>query len=132
MQMTRFLRLVLTADSVSCLGMGTVLTAAAAPLAGLFGLAGSLVSGAGLALLPVGLFILMIARREAVAPIFVYAIIAGNALWVAESLVVAATAPAITLIGTAFVLAQAAIVAVVTALETAGVMRARQVRPSRA
>jgi hypothetical protein len=130
--MTRFLKLVLTADALSCLGMGAVLMAAAAPLADLSGLSGGLVSGAGLALLPVGLFMLIVARREAVAPIFVYAIIAGNALWIAESLVLAANAPRITIIGTAFVLAQAAIVAVLTALETTGVMRARQASPSRA
>lgn len=132
MQMTRFLKLVLTADALSCLGMGALLAAASAPLSDLFGLAGGLVSGAGLALLPVGLFILVVARREAVAPIFVYAIIAGNALWIAESLVVAADAPRITVIGTAFVLAQAAIVAVLTALETMGVIRARQASTSRA
>jgi hypothetical protein len=132
MQMTRFLKLVLAADAVSCLGMGAVLSAAAAPLAGLFGLAGGLVSGAGLTLLPIGLFILIVSRREAVAPIFVYAIIAGNALWIAESLAVAATAPAITWLGTAFVVAQAGIVAVVTALEAVGVMRARQALATKA
>ena len=132
MQMARFLKRVLTADALSCLGMGAVLTAAAAPLADLFGLTGSLVFGAGLALLPVGLFILIVSRREAVAPIFIYAIIAGNGLWIAESLVLAATAPRITIIGTAFVLAQAAFVGVLTALETTGVMRARQASTSRA
>jgi hypothetical protein len=132
MQITRFLKLVLTADALSCLGMGAVLTAAAAPLADLFGLAGGLVSGAGLALLPVGLFILIVARRETVAPIFVYAIIAGNALWIAESLVLAANAPRITIMGTAFVLAQAAIVAFLTAMETTGMMRSRQAPTSRA
>jgi hypothetical protein len=132
MQMTRFLKLVLTADAVSCLGMGSVLRAAAAPLGELFGLAGSLVFGAGLALLPVGLFILIVARRKAVAPILVLAIIAGNALWIAESFVLAANAPRITILGTAFVLAQAAIVAALTALETTGVFRARQASASRA
>jgi len=126
MQMNRFLKHVLTADALSCLGMGAVLAAAAEPLAGLFGLSPNLAFGAGLALLPIGLFILIVARREAVRPMFVYAIIAGNVLWVAESGVVATTSPAITLLGTVFVLAQAAIVAVVTMLETVGVMRARQ------
>ena len=124
MQMTRFLKRTLTVDALSCLGMGAILVAAAEPLGGLFGLTGSLVFGAGLALLPVGLFILIVSRREAAAPIFGYAIIAGNAVWIAESLVLAENAPRITVIGTAFVLAQAAIVAVLTALETLGVMRA--------
>ena len=132
MQISRFLKLVLTADALSCLGMGAVLAAAAAPLADLFGLAGDLVSGAGLALLPAGLFILIVARRETVAPIFVYAIIVGNALWIAESLMLAANAPRITTIGTAFVLAQAAVVAILTAMETTGVMRARQASTQRA
>lgn len=132
MQMTRFLKLVLTADALSCLGMGAVLMAAAAPLAELFGLTGGFTFGAGMALLPVGLFILIVARRETVAPVFVYTIIAGNALWVAESLVVAANAPRITIIGTAFVLVQAAAVAVLTALETMGVARAQRASASRA
>lgn len=132
MQMTRFLKLVLTADALSCLGMGAVLMAAAAPLAELFGLTGGFTFGAGMALLPVGLFILIVARRETVAPVFVYTIIAGNALWVAESLVVAANAPRITIIGTAYVLVQAAAVAVLTALETMGVARAQRASASRA
>ena len=132
MQMTRFLKRVLTADALSCLGMGAVLMAAAGPLADLSGLAGNLVFGAGLALVPVGLFILIVSRRETAAALFVYAIIAGNALWIAESLVLAANAPRITVIGTGFVLAQALIVAVLTALETLGVMRAHQASPSRA
>ena len=132
MQMTRFLKLVLTADALSCLGMGAALMAAAAPLAELFGLADSLMFGAGLALLPIGLFILVVARRETIAPIFIYAIVAGNALWVVESLMLAANAPRITIIGTAFVLAQAAIVAILTALETTGVMRAQRACASRA
>jgi hypothetical protein len=132
MQMTRFLKQTLTADALSCLGMGAVLAAAADPLADLFGLAGGLVSGAGLILLPIGLFILIVARRETAAPIFVLAIIAGNALWIAESLMVAATTPRITMIGTAFVLAQAASVAALTALETSGVIRARRAARSTA
>lgn len=132
MQMTRFLKLVLTADALSCLGMGAVLIAAAAPLAELFGLTGGFTFGAGMALLPVGLFILIVARREAVASIFIYAVIAGNALWVAESLVLAASAPRITIPGMAFVVGQAAIVAILTALETMGVMRAKRACVSRA
>ncbi len=131
MRMTRFLKLVLTADALSCLSMGTALVAATAPLAELFGLAGGLVFGAGLTLLPVGLYILAVALRENVAPVFVFIIIAGNVLWVAESLVVAASTPLITTIGTAFVLIQAAAVVVLTTLEAKGLVRIRRTLTAR-
>ena len=126
MHMTRFLKLVLTADSLSCLGMGAALVTAAAPLSDLFGLAEGLLFGAGLALLPIGLFILAVAARKNMAPPFVHAIVAGNVLWVAASAVLAANAAGATMLGTTFVLAQAAAVAVLTLLETVGAARARR------
>lgn len=126
MHMTRFLKLVLTADALSCLGMGAALATAAAPLSDLFGLAERLLLGAGLALLPIGLFILAVAVRKSAALPFVHAIVAGNVLWVAASAVLAANAAGVTMLGTTFVLAQAAAVAVLTLLETVGAARARR------
>lgn len=126
MQVSRFLKLVLTADALSCLGMGALLTAAAAPLSGLFGLSHDVVFGAGAVLLPIGLFILVIATRRNVTPLFIYTIIAGNVLWVADSLILAGSAPTITAIGTAFVLVQAAAVTVLTVLETVGLARVQR------
>lgn len=120
MPVTRFLKLVLTADALSCLGMGAGLVVAAAPLSPVFGLAEPLLLGAGLALLPIGLFILAVARRRTVMPLSIHSIIVGNVLWVGASLVLAAAAREATTLGIAFVLAQAAAVAVLTLLEARG------------
>ena len=130
MQISRFLKIVLAVDALSCLGMGALLALAAAPLAALFGLPSGLVQGAGLALVPVGLFIGWVASRTRIPALFVWAVILGNVLWVIESLLLAGTANAITAIGTAFVIAQAAMVAALTLAETAGTLRA--MRPAAA
>ena len=126
MHVTRFLKLVLAADALSCLGMGAALAAASAPLSALFGLSEGLLFGAGAALLPIGLFILAVALRKTVAPLFVHAIVAGNVLWVVASAVLAANAAEATAIGTAFVLAQALAVAALTLLEAAGTSRSQR------
>jgi hypothetical protein len=125
MQVNRFLKVVLAADALSCLAMGGALAAASAPLSELFGLGEALVYAAGLALLPVGLFILAVAVRKDVAPLFLHAIIGGNVGWIAASAALAAGAPAITALGTAFVLAQAIAVGALTVLESVGSARAR-------
>lgn len=124
MQISKFLKLVFTADAISCLGMGAGLAIGSGPLAPLFGLPQNLVLGAGLALLPIGLFIAWIASRSTAPALFVWAIILGNAGWVVESLIVADTTPGITALGTVFVVAQAAAVALLAALETMGTFRA--------
>jgi hypothetical protein len=131
MQITKFLKAVLTMDGLSCLAIGAGLTIGSSSLAPLFGLADGLVFWAGAALLPVGAFILAVASRRDVMPLFVWAIILGNVLWVVESLIVAADTAGITALGTAFVVAQAAAVAVLTALETAGVLRGQTASRSR-
>ena len=126
MDMTNFLKRVLLLDSASCLGMGALLLAASAPLAPAFGLSERLLTGAGAALIPVGLFILFVATRRQLRPLLVYLIVAGNALWVAESLLLLRTAPEISALGTLFVAGQAAAVAGLALLEWIGIRRAVQ------
>ena len=126
MDMTNFLKRVLLLDSASCLGMGALLLAASGPLARAFGLGETLVTGAGAALVPVGLFILWVGTRAQLRPLLVYLIVAGNLLWVAESLLLLRTAREISTLGTLFVAVQAAAVAGLALLEWIGVRRATQ------
>ena len=127
MQPHLFLKRVLMLDAASCLGMGALLALGAGALAPLFGLDRALLFGAGVALLPIGLFILWIGARRSLLPAAVYLIVAGNLAWVVESVLVVRGAEAITPLGTAFVLAQAAAVAGLSALEWLGVRRLRGV-----
>jgi hypothetical protein len=125
MQPLTFLKRVLLLDAASCLGMGALLAIGAGALSPLFGLDTPLLRWAGAALIPLGLFILWIgARRTLLAPA-VWLIVAGNLVWVLESLLVVRGAEAVTPLGTAFVLAQAAAVAGLSALEWIGLRRVR-------
>lgn len=124
MRMTTFLKRVLLLDAASCLGMGLGLIAGADALAGPFGLPAALLSGAGISLIPIGLFMAFVATRAAPPATLVWLIILGNAGWVIQSLALVELAPSVSALGTAFVLAQAAFVTVIAALEYAGLRRA--------
>jgi hypothetical protein len=126
MQLTFFLKRVLMLDAASCLGMGALLAPAAGVLSPLFGLESSLLLGAGAVLIPTGLFILWVATRAQIRPLFVYLVIAGNFIWVLESLLLVRGAAEINGLGTAFLVAQAVAVAGLALLEWIGARRARQ------
>ena len=125
MILSTFLKSVLTLDAASCLAMGLLLTLGAGALAPMFGIDRQIVGGAGLALIPVGLFILWLGTRQAAAPAFVYLVIAGDIAWSVESVVLIANADKITPLGIAFVGVQAAAVAGLSLLEWIGVRRTR-------
>ena len=125
MILSTFLKRVLTLDAASCLAMGLLLTLGAGALAPMFGIDRQIVGGAGLALIPIGLFILWLGTRQAAAPAFVYLVIAGNIAWSVESVVLIANADGITALGIAFVGVQAAAVAGLSLLEWIGVRRTR-------
>ena len=125
MILSNFLKRVLILDAASCLSMGLLLSAGAGALAPLFGIDRQIVGGAGLALLPIGLFILWLGTRQAAAPALVYLVIAGNIAWTVESFVLIANANGITPLGMAFVGVQAAAVAGLSVLEWMGVRRDR-------
>ena len=125
MILSTFLKRVLTLDAASCLAMGLLLTLGAGALAPMFGIDRQIVGGAGLALIPIGLFILWLGTRQAAAPAFVYLVIAGNIAWSVESVVLIANADKITPLGIAFVGVQAAAVAGLSLLEWIGVRRTR-------
>ena len=126
MQMTRFLKRVLILDAASCLGLSAVLIAGGVALAELFGLPTGLTRGAGLLLLPVGLFILWLGTRQAAHPALVWAVILGNVGWTAESLITAFATPGISAIGGLFVVGQAAAVLTLSVLEFVGLQRSFQ------
>ena len=125
MILSTFLKRVLVLDAASCLSMGLLLTLGADTLAPMFGIDRQIVGGAGLALIPIGLFILWLGTRQAAAPAFVYLVIAGDIAWSVESVVLIANADKITPLGIAFVGVQAAAVAGLSLLEWIGVRRTR-------
>jgi hypothetical protein len=109
---------VLLLDAAASGGMGLLLAAFAGPLAGVLGLPEALLRYAGAGLLPFAAVLAYLATRPRVGRGALWAVIAVNAAWVSESvLLVASGWVSPTALGTAFVLAQAAAVAVLTWLE---------------
>jgi hypothetical protein len=121
---TTFLRRVLLADALASAAMAALLLPAAGALAGPLGLPAGLLRGAGLALLPwVALTAWLGTRAEPSRPL-VWAVVGGNAIWVADSLVLLLSGwVAPTALGVAFVLAQAAAVATFAVLQAMGQQR---------
>src|SRR5438045_7884060 len=124
--MTRpnFLRYALLADALASGATGALLIAGASLLDGLLGLPVALMREAGLILVPYVAFVAWVGTRQGIVRGAVWAIIAANALWALASvclLVSGLVAP--TLLGTAFVIAQAAVVALLGELQYAGLKR---------
>jgi len=115
--MTRdqLLRPVLFFDAATCLAMGGVLVAAAAPIASLTDLPVPLLREAGILLFPFAAFVLWAARRGSGWP--VQAVIAANIAWVATSLALVASPWSGNALGIGFAAAQAAAVALLAALQ---------------
>ena len=125
MSASPFLRSVLLMDAATSAAMGVALLLGAGMLAGLLGLPEVLLRGAGLSLLPFAAFVAWVATRPALWRAGVWAVIALNVLWAVDSVVLLVpgwVAPAAQ--GYAFVLAQAAFVAVLAELEYVGLRRA--------
>jgi hypothetical protein len=119
-----FLRTVLLADAIASGATGLLMIAGAGLLEGLLGLPVALMREAGLVLIPYVAFVAWIGTREAISRSSVQAIIAINVLWAAASiglLVSGWVAP--TMLGTAFVIAQGAVVAVLAELQFVGLRR---------
>lgn len=120
----QFLRRVLLVDAVAGAGMGALLIAAAAPLSTLLGLPVALLQGASAILLPFAVFLAWLALRVEQPRALVWLVIAVNVVWVIESvalLLLGWVHP--TALGHAFVLMQAAFVAVLAELEFIGLRR---------
>jgi len=118
-----FLRRVLLVDAATCVATGALLSLDAAPLAPLLGLPAELLRYAGLSLFPIAAFMAWVATRQVPPHPGAWLIIAGNAAWVLGSaLLFIPFSP--TLLGYAFVIAQAAAVALLAELEYVGLRRA--------
>lgn len=118
-----FLRRVLLLDAATCLTTGLGLTVGGALTARLTTLPPDLLQGAGLSLFPIALFMAAVAMRRPVPAAGVWLVVLGNVAWVLGSLYLLAGAVTFNAFGAAFILLQAVAVAVLAALETAGVLR---------
>ncbi len=119
------LRAALAIDSVASGLMGLGLTFAAGPLSILLGLPQPLLLGVGLVCLGWAGITGWLARRATVRRNAIWAVIALNAIWVVESLLVAFGGwVTLTGIGLAFVLLQALAVAVFAEAQLIGLRRA--------
>jgi hypothetical protein len=117
-----FLRRVLFVDAATCVATGGLLSLDAAPLAPMLGLPAALLFYAGLSLFPTAAFMLWVAMRRDVPRIGAWLVIAGNILWVIGSIAILGLSP--TGLGYAFVIAQAAVVALLAELEYTGLSKA--------
>ncbi|MEW6706046.1 MAG: hypothetical protein AB1430_14470 [Pseudomonadota bacterium] len=122
--LSTLLRRALLADAAASGGSGALLAFAAVPLAGLFGLPALLLQGAGLFTLAYGVLVAWLGTRERVWRPAVWAVIAGNGLWVLGSAELLFTSPSLTGWGQAYVIAQALAVAVLAELQFIGLRRA--------
>jgi hypothetical protein len=119
-----FLRRALMLDAVASGATALLVIAAAAPLQGLLDLPEALLRGAGLVLIPYVALVAFAATRETVSPAAVWCVIGANALWAAASgllLVSGWVAPNV--LGYAFVIGQAAVVALLGELQYVGLTR---------
>ena len=124
-----FLRRVLALDAASCLVMGVAMTGGAGLAADLLGLPALLLQAAGASLIPFAVAIAWLALRSVPPRAGVIAIIVCNAVWVADSLLMLEWfAP--TTLGVAFILMQAAAVAVLAVLEWIGLRALERQRRS--
>jgi hypothetical protein len=117
-----FLRRVILVDAATCVATGLLLALGAGALTPLLELPGALLRYSGLSLFPIAAFMVWVATRESLPRPGVWLIIAGNILWVAGSVLVLAVISPRTL-GYAFVIAQAAAVALLAELEIVGLRR---------
>ena len=121
-----FLRRVLAFDAISCVAMGGAMIAGSSLAAPLLGVPATLLQGAGAALLPFAAFVGWLASRDVPPAAGVWAAIVINALWVVDSLLLAAgVGAAPTTLGIALIVGQALAVATLAELEYVGLKRLR-------
>jgi hypothetical protein len=123
-QPSRFLRNALRLDAAACAATGLLLAVAAGTLSVPLGFPAAFLRGAGLVLLPCAALLAWLCSRETLPRLAIVAVIGVNVLWIAESIAILLMgwfAPSG--LGIAFVLAQAAAVALVTELEIVGLKR---------
>ncbi|MGA6108297.1 hypothetical protein ABS648_29510 [Pseudomonas solani] len=126
-QPSPLLRRVLQLDALVSGAAGLLMTLGAGPLSSLLALPAALLTGAGLSMLPWCAVLLWLARRETLDRRAVWAVIAVNAVWVVDSLLLLVSGwvqP--TLLGQAFVIAQALAVVLFAELQFFGLKRSTE------
>ena len=119
-----FLRYALLADAIASGATGLLMIAGAGLLEGLLGLPALLTREAGLVLVPFVAFVALVGTRRVISRPAVQAVIALNVLWVLGSaLLLASGWVAPTMLGYAFVIAQAVVVGVFAELQFIGLRR---------
>jgi hypothetical protein len=122
----RFLRNVLLADAVSCVATGAIQVLFTAPLAGLLHVPAALLSGAGWFLLAYAAAVAFIGTRDPLPRPLIWLVVVGNLGWaVACGALLASNAIAPGNLGVAWILAQAATVAVLAELQWTALRRTR-------
>ncbi|NUT38200.1 MAG: hypothetical protein HOV79_34555 [Hamadaea sp.] len=123
---SRFLRLALKLDAVASGGLGAGTLLLSSQLDQVLGTPVALTVGTGAFLVVFAAGLWVLASRARISPAAVWFVIVGNLGWVAASVAVAVSdAFALTGLGVAFVLAQAAAVVVFADLEYLGLRKAR-------
>jgi hypothetical protein len=124
-----FLRTILRIDAATCVATGLLMTAGASPVSGLTQIPAGLLTVAGASLFPIAAFMAFTAARVPDWTTGVWLAILGNIGWVLGSLwLLAGGIIKPNALGVVFVLVQAAAVAILAALEYAGL---RNVDPKR-
>jgi hypothetical protein len=125
-----FLRNALLADALVSGATGALMALAAGPLEPVLQVPAMLLRLAGLALLPYAAFVAMLARRDVPSRGMVWAVIAGNAVWAVDCVALLFTGwiePS--LLGVAFILMQAVVVAAFAELQVVGLRRIAPATP---
>lgn len=123
-QITTFLRNAITLDAVVSGAAALLMAGGASVLAPLLGLPSGLLFWAGIALVPFVALLATVSRREQASRLVLVDIVAINALWVAGSILLLVSGwveP--TMLGYAFVIAQAAAVGLFAELQFVGLRR---------
>ena len=120
-----FLKRVLIADAAISGTTGLLMLFAAVPLQEFLGLPVTLLRVAGASLLPFALFLVALSRRDSVPRAAVLSVIVANIAWIASSLALLFVDQVdLNRLGVAFILAQAAAVAVFAEMQYIGLRRA--------
>jgi hypothetical protein len=121
----KFLRNVLFADALSCVAAGALQVAFTSPLSELLRLPAPLLQGTGWFLLAYAAIVALVASRDPIPRAFAWSFVAGNFAWAAAcAALLAATPLSPSVLGEAWVIAQAITVVVLAELQWAGLRRA--------
>jgi hypothetical protein len=120
-----FLRNVLVADSISCLGSGALQVGFTGTMAALLGLPAHLLMGTGIFLVAYGVLVGLLATRNPAPRVIIWLLVVGNLGWAAACvLLLASGAVAPTALGVAWVVIQALTVSVLAQLQWLGLRSA--------